>query len=1231
MAGPFSSIKWRNSMIVYFNYAGTVFEKGTVFDLIKDYEKWKIFWDNSELSTVMNHDDLSGLGLDHYKCILYAQKADHLEAKVVRFADLHRHSDNSLKDGMIKIPDMVRATEYYGALTDHGNMYGYLEFYKAMKAAHKHPVIGLEAYAEDMGGGFRGNHLILFAQNTEGYHNLIKIASDSYQTVKRYPHVTWSLLEKYHKGIIATSACLGGVIPQLSMKKADMAEEALKRYLAIFGRDNFYLEIQRHGLPEEEVVNPYLLRLAKKYQVKVIATTDAHYLKKEDAFAHEVLLCLQTRKMFQEPHLKFHGTGYHIHTSEEMETLFHDMPEALDNTLDLAMRCQVEIELNQISLPQYKIPKEFASPDEYFAYQCKEGFLSRFQNSKHMMDERYRKRYEYEMEIIRKMGFASYFLIVWDYINYARTHDIYVGPGRGSAAGSLLAYCLGITDLDPIKYNLLFERFLNPDRVSMPDIDVDFEHARRQEVIDYIAHKYGQESVCHIVTFGTMAAKSALKDVSRVLGYPASYGAKLSKLVPDGPKTTILKALHENPALKDIYDRDDKTRRVIEIAMALEGCKRHSSQHACGLIVSSSMVSDYFPTSMELNPETKEKSVTSQVVMTEAEELGLLKVDILGLKNMSVIHEVIERIKKTRGIVMDYHDIPLNDRETYQMLQKGGTGGVFQLESPGMTKLIAQILNDLPDMPDEDLDQCFDRLIAAVALYRPGPMDFIPDYIAGMRNQAHIHYDIPELKPILASTYGTIVYQEEVMQIVQQLAGFSMARADVVRKAMGKKKQAVMDAEREVFIYGNKEMYRKGEDKVFVPGCVKNGITEAAAIKIWDKMAKFAEYAFNKSHAACYAYIAAITAYMSCHFSEEFYAAMLNAFIDNTDKLKAYLAQADKRGIKIYAPDINLSEALFSAESGAIRFGLRGIKGLNKAATQIISERKERGQYQSFQSLYERLGDYSGKLDKQALEGLIYSGALHELVPNKMAALKLMDMIAIRYKNEEKNRKIGQISMFTESELAIPIPICDDISEWTAMEKENEYLGFYLTKHPVDSLYGRIRGKSEYTFISDLLSTENKLFHIQTIGLITQLKKGYTKNRDEIYRFQLEDKFSSIPCVLFPRDISGNRDNLIERSVVEIHGNCQVDPEFGIQIVVQQVIGESVLRAQLESCVYIQIHSQEEQEKALEFIKSNPGDTSVALCANNKVYRIKYAIGLSPKTIDYLQSQFEVSITKFDK
>ena len=1355
-------------------------KQGTIVDLVRTRDGWRIEADGKQIP--IKQCNLTDLGRNNYKVCMRSET----EGEVVRYAHLHCHSDNSLLDGLAKVSEIIDAMEYSGALTDHGVLCGFLEFYKGMTSKGKKPIIGFEAYVEDLDGALKKNHLILLAKNLVGYHNILKLCSESSEHFKGKPHVTWEMLKRYHEGVIATSACLSGVIQRYLLNGQEAkAKEALERYIGIFG-DDFYIEIQRHGTPEEDRITPTLVQMARNYGVPYIATTDSHYLSQGDSRAHEVLLCIQTQKALEEKHMTFPGTGYHIHSSEEMEKLFFDYPEALDATLDLADKCDVSLRLGEVNIPDYPIPASFQSEEDYFNYLCKEGFRERFQGTEKLTDDEYKKRFEYEISVIKKMGFVPYFLIVWDYINYARKQGIYVGPGRGSAAGSLIAYCLGITDLDPIEYNLLFERFLNPERVSMPDVDIDFEHTRRNEVYQYVCQKYGEENVSHIITFGTMGARMAIKDVARVMGYPASVGNNLAKMIPSEPKITIQKAFEKNPELQDEYKRNEVSKCIIDVAKMVEGCKRHSSQHACfqagtlvttimgevpiekvsvgqlvmthrgryqrvvrtttsmamkvfdilldgsskvttatgnhpllvlqrhgsqiskvwkpveeiepsreelaafeanafiekpiasitertvpagqvmynltvendssylannivahncGVLIAPGVVSDWVPTSMELDELTGEKGVTAQVSMSECEDLSLLKMDFLGLKNMTVIHEVCDGVVRDYGLNavlkeigasgqrFRYQDIPMTDRKTYQMLESGMTAGVFQLESPGMTRVIKDMFVDIDELPDAELHQCFERLIAAVALYRPGPMDSIPDYIKGMRNQGAVHYDHESLRELLSVTYGVIVFQEQVISIVQKLAGFTGGRADEVRRAMSKKKEKVMQHEHEVFVHGNRDAFEAGKDKNYAPGCIANGISEDVAEAIWGKMDAFARYAFNRSHAACYAFVAYITAYMSCHWPIHFYAAMLNAFIDNPEKVKGYLAQAVRRGIKLLPPDINRSKEFFSVEveEGGIRFGLRGIANVNKAAESIIRERNAHGQFKNLKDLYSRTADVGEPLGSHHLEKLIFSGALDSFGMNKRELIALAELVVKDYKKSAVERTIGQYSLFSGAEHELTVPAMSEYAEDDLLQREYESLGVYLSGHPVNIALQTMDEslKRKLITITDLVAEgSDSSKDVFVVGQIKGLLRRYTRNNDVMYNFELQDQFHGIRCVVFPSAVETTQAHLEEKSIVGIYGRFQNDETYGSQIIVDTVIPQEKFQRAKGQILLITVTSKQSQEEVLELIELHPGEVPVQLKTpeGDKRFPLRKCIHLSAGVMDRLKAGWKIEL-----
>lgn len=1332
----------------------------------------------------------------------------HAVVSIARFADLHRHSDNSLLDGICKVKDMAKLSVPQGALTDHGVLYGFLEFYKEMRKAGKKPIIGCEVYVENLSHELSRDHLILLAENNEGYHRLLKLVSNSYAHMKGgRPHILLQELRENHNGLIAASACIAGTIAKyIRAGQMEQAEAALETYLDIFGASNFYLEIQRHGIPDEKIVEMVYRRWTKEKGLKVIATTDSHYTSQDDKQAHEIALCMQTGKTLLQDHMKFEGTGYHIHTSEEMEDLFRDYPEALENTLELAGRCQVEIHLGDVNLPRFDIPEPYHTPEEFFNFLCESGFKKRFSGTEKLHDPRYKERYDYEMEMIKKMGFVSYFLIVWDFINFARSHNIYVGPGRGSAAGSLLAYCIGMTDLDPIELNLLFERFLNPERVSWPDVDTDFEHTGREAVIDYIRQKYGADRVCRIITFGTEAARMVIKDVGRVLGYSPAFCGALAKKVPAEPHMTIQKALEDNPELKNDYENRHDVKKILDFAMRLEGCKRHASQHACfdaetlittkdglkrivdvqvgdevlthkgrykpvvktmitetdtvhklkfygapsvevtgnhpllvrkmipvhvrnengnsskyswrrvdciepgdwvampidqtqqhevltftvpkkkmksfyedgyvwvrvkkheitnehremynltvlddssyvangiaahncGLVIAPDTVSSYLPTALVKDEETGNMDMTSQVIMTEVEELSLLKMDLLGLKNMTVIHESIDAINRKYGTDLDYHDIPLNDRATLKFLSEGHTGGVFQLESPGMTKVVTRMLADIDTLSDEELHQGFERLIAAVALYRPGPMAYIDDYIAGMQNPDDIHYDCPEVQSILQPTYGQIIYQEQVMQIVQKLAGYTLGRADIVRKAMGKKKIDLMEKERKVFIYGNQAAFESGKDANYAPGCIANGIPEQTAEIIWGKMADFAKYAFNRSHAACYAYIAMITAWFSCHYPEEFYAAMLNAFCSSGDKFKNYLCQASRRGLRILPPDVNASHENFFVETDGIRYGLKGLKGMDKYAGKIVNERSRNGAFLSFQDFYKRMGQAGTPVEKKAFESLLYAGAFDGFHETRRSLFTAFPKFVANAAQESKAID-GQMNLFdgaVNPEDAkynrIDIDRYPEFDDKMLMQMEHEILGFYLSSHPADA-YEKLCRREPHFYSITKLCEDAPFGRVTTVGLVQNLRTIFTRAEEIMYLFTLENRYHTIPCVVFPKEVQANQQALQEGNVVKIYGLFQ-ENDRGKQIVVNTMIQEDAIQASVCQAVVVQIEDKAQQTRLLQWAESNKGPFELVILAPDKnnpgqlrEYNTNKRITKDIVSMDYLTRNFVSVSTK---
>ena len=899
------------------------------------------------------------------------------------FTHLHVHTEYSLLDGSCKIKELIARAAELGmkniAITDHGNMYGVIEFYRAARAAGINPVIGCEVYVapgsrfdrEVTKGEGRYNHLVLLAENNVGYSNLIKIVSKGFTEGFYYkPRVDYEVLEKYHEGVIALSACLAGAVATaLRYGQYETAKKEAERLYDIFGKDHFYLELQDHGIADQATVNQGLLRMSEELKIPLVATNDVHYITAEDAEPHDILLCIQTQKKVQdEDRMRYEGGQYYLKSEDEMKALFPYAQEALENTSKIAERCHVEIEFGKYKLPKYDVPEGFTA-DSYLQKLCQDGMKKRYEEITTQLQE----RLDYELDTIRTMGFVDYFLIVWDFIRYARENGISVGPGRGSAAGSIVAYSLGITSIDPIKYDLLFERFLNPERVTMPDIDIDFCYERRPEVIDYVVRKYGKDHVVQIVTFGTMAARNAIRDVGRVLDLPYNYVDVIAKQIPmpkQGAKVTIKEALQVNPELREIYESDEQAKNLIDMSMRLEGLPRHTSMHAAGVLISPKPVDEYVPLS-----KASDGTITTQYTMTVLEELGLLKMDFLGLRTLTVI----QNAAKMAGIEDDtLLNIPFDDKEVFDMISAGKTDGVFQLESGGMKSFMTELK-----------PECMEDILAGNALYRPGPMDFIPQYIEGKNNRDSIVYDCPQLEPILAPTYGCIVYQEQVMQIVRSLAGYSFGRSDLVRRAMAKKKEKVMEAERQNFVYGNKA---EG-----VKGCIANGISEEVANKIYNEMIDFAKYAFNKSHAAAYAVVSYQTAYLKCHYPIEFMAALMTSVRDNTSKVIHYTMNCKELGIPMLSPDINEGYSDFSVADGGIRFGMSAIKGIGvNVIERIVAERKSGGAYTSLQNFLERLA--SGEVNKHVVENLIKSGAMDSLPGNRhqkvIAYANIMDAVS---------------------------------------------------------------------------------------------------------------------------------------------------------------------------------------------------------------------------------------------
>lgn len=1145
------------------------------------------------------------------------------------FTHLHLHTGYSLLDGSSKIPELVRRVKELGmdacAITDHGVMYGVIEFYKACKAEGIKPIIGCEVYVAP-GSRFekgkeksaeRYNHLILLAENDTGHKNLMKLVSRGFTEGFYYkPRVDYELLSEYHEGIIASSACLAGIVPtKLRNGDYEGAKEEAMRLKDIFGENNFFLELQDHGLSEQKFVNQGLMRISSETGIPLVATNDCHYLYKEDAEAHDVLICIQTQKnVYDEDRMKYEGGQFYVKSPEEMEEVFHYIPEAIHNTEEIARRCNVEIEFGKYHLPEYPVPEGYTSLS-YLNKLCEDGFKKRYEGVTEATETMLRERLKYETDTITSMGFVDYFLIVWDYINFAKENHIAVGPGRGSAAGSIVAYCLGITGVDPIRYNLLFERFLNPERVTMPDIDVDFCVLRRQEVIDYVTEKYGREKVVQIVTFGTMAAKMVIRDVGRALDLPYSFCDKVAKMIPNELKMNIEKALLINPDLKRLYDEDEEAKKLIDLSRRLEGLPRHTSIHAAGVVISKREVDRYVPVST-----SSDGAVTTQYTMETIEQLGLLKMDFLGLRNLTVIEKAVELVNRNRKKEgrdeLDIEKIDMEDENIYLMISEGRTEGVFQLESPGMTSFMKKL------RPDNIED-----IIAGISLYRPGPMEFIDDYINGKRNAATIEYDCEELVPILKSTYGCIVYQEQVMQIVRDLAGYSYGQSDLLRRAMSKKKDSVMKEERKNFVYGDES---KG-----IPGCVANGVSEQVANKIYDKMIDFAKYAFNRSHAAAYAFITYQTAYLKYYYPKEYMAALLTSVMSNTGKVSEYILSGKEMGIAILPPDVNEGEGSFTAASGGIRYGMSAIKGLGENVTDaIVRDREERGPYKSLTDLIERL---AGSINKKGLEALIKSGALDGLSGSRREKMAVYEQVLDSISHEKHSKMAGQLSLFDIapkddlSALEVKMPELGEFDVETKLAFEKEMLGVYLSGHPLESYQDMLKSVCNASSLDFAYDEEEGMVNVAPGkdyilgGIASVVNIKLTRNNQRMAFITLEDLVGSVEVIVFPRDFEKYRELIEEGRKYIISGKASLEENDAAKLIAGKIIPfEEVPRE-----VWLQFENKAELEKVEDelnkIFEGNKGNARVMLyCREERqVKRVNTVRGISyaEAVIDELKSK----------
>lgn len=1067
------------------------------------------------------------------------------------FTHLHVHTGYSLLDGSCKIKEIIsRAKELNMtslAITDHGVMYGVIDFYKEAKAQGIKPILGCEVYVSPSSRfekqakqGDRYYHLILLSKNNKGYENLTKIVSKGFTEGFYYkPRIDFELLQEYHEGIIALSACLAGEIPKLiSRGREDDARKAAQKYKDLFGEDSFYLELQNHGIPEQKYVNQVLVKIGKELDIPLVATNDIHYINAEDAKAHDILLCIQTGKTVSDPdRMRYDGGQFFLKSEDEMKALFPYATDAVENTGKIADMCDVEIKFGETKLPEYPVPNQM-SAKEYLESLCQSGFERNYPDD-YPNREEIKSRMYYELGVIEKMGYIDYFLIVWDYINYARSKGISVGPGRGSAAGSVVSYCLGITDIDPIKYNLIFERFLNPERVSMPDIDVDFADERRGEVIEYVVNKYGSERVCQIITFGTLQARGVIRDVGRAMEIPYARCDSIAKMIPMDKDITLGLALERNKELRELYDSDEVVHELINYSLKLEGLPRHASIHAAGVVISKKAVEEYVPLALGVD-----NAVTTQFTMTTLEELGLLKMDFLGLRTLTVLQNALAMIKKNHGIDIDLKNIDYDDKKVYEFISTGRTDAVFQLESGGMQSFMKRL-------KPENLED----IIAGISLYRPGPMDFIPKYIAGKNNKDKVSYDTPQLISILEPTYGCIVYQEQVMQIVRDLAGYTMGGSDEVRRAMSKKKAHIMEMERKNFVYGNEE---KG-----IKGCINNGIGEDVANKIFDEMIDFASYAFNKSHAACYAVISYQTAYLKYYYPKEFMAASLTSVSDNPTKLIEYMGGLSDMGIKILPPDVNLGEGAFSVDEDGIRFGLSTIKGVGKAVSDaIVRERTLNGKFLSLENFINRLPQKD--LNKRSIEGFIKSGALDGMEGNRHEKILNAELFIDKKSKESKAVIPGQMSFFdvvSEEDKDSFVSELIHIEEYPKEELlkyEMEVMGMYVSGHPLEEYISLLEKHSDARSI-DFYPDENGEIPLEsgiklTIGgLLVEVNKRFTKKGDMMAICTLEDLYGRIELVVFPKAFENYGNELVEGGKVFVKGRVDTSGEEEGKLIVDTV------------------------------------------------------------------------------
>ncbi len=1064
------------------------------------------------------------------------------------FVHLHVHSEYSLLDGACRIKNLPKAAKQMGqtalAITDHGAMYGAVDFWRACKSEGIKPIIGCEVYVaprsrfdKTYDHDKRYYHMILLCENNTGYQNLIKIVSKGFtEGFYNKPRIDDELLETHHEGLICLSACIAGEIPQmLLLGDYRAAKEKALYYQRLFGRDNFFIEIQNHGLEEQRRTNPQLIRLADEIGAGLVATNDSHYINKEDAQTHSILLCIQTNKTVEdEDRMQFDTEEFYLKSESEMRSLFPDYPEAFDNTAKIAERCNVEFVFGERKLPRFPLP-EGVDHYQHFRDECYKGLYKHYGDNpdKSLID-----RLEYELSTIKRMGFVDYFLIVSDYVQYARRSGIAVGPGRGSGAGSLCAYCTGITDVDPIKYDLLFERFLNPERVSMPDFDIDFHTVGRAKVIDYVVDKYGADHVSQIIAFGTMAARGSIRDVGRALAIPYASVDKIAKLVPNELNITIEKALRLSSDLKNRYDTEPEVKNLLDIAMQIEGMPRHATMHAAGVVITDKPVSDYVPLA------SNDENTVTQYTMTTLEELGLLKMDFLGLRNLNIIDDT-EKIIKEKNPDFDINSIPDDDSAVYKMMSAGNTEGVFQFESQGMRNVLTQL------RPDH-----FEDLIAVISLYRPGPMDSIPTYIERRHNPSKIRYKHPLLEDILKVTYGCIVYQEQVMQILRKLAGYSLGRADIVRRAMSKKKHDVMEKERRIFIEGMTDE----NGNIIVDGCLRRGVDKATAVSIYDEMESFASYAFNKSHATAYAKVSYQTAYLKCHYPKEYMAALMSSVLSNQNKLAVYISECHSMGIRVLPPDVNTSLYGFTVSGNDIRYGLLAVKNLGRQCIDNIISQRRLGRYTGFYDFCKR--NYGPSLNSRAVESLIKCGALDNMGLNRRQMLYMSADVMSDLEFENKKNMKGQLSFFdmdgadNSARTEIEAPNVPEFSKDELLFMENEVAGMYLSGHPIDEYEDYIKAvKCDH--IGDIINREDNRYKdrqsVRVVCIVSKVKTQITKNNLMMAFVTVEDRYGVIETIVFPNIFAKSGSLLSQGNVVEIFGTVSVREDEDPKIIADEI------------------------------------------------------------------------------